>query len=51
MSAIDKDGIIIISLSLLLTILIIVCIKYFKCSNNDFSKISKTINQEKVQLI
>ncbi len=52
MSNIDKQGIIIIIVSLLLTILIIICVKYFKCDKkNDFSTISKTINQEKLNLL
>ncbi len=52
MSNIDKEGIIIIAISLVITIAIILCIKYFKCDKkNDFSIISKKINQEKVQLL
>ncbi len=53
MSNIDKDEIIIIIGSLLITILMGVCIKFIwiRCTTNDFAIISKTINQEKVQLI
>ncbi len=55
MSNIDKEGIIIIAISLVITIAIILCIKCFKCfkcdKKNDFSIISKKINQEKVQLL
>jgi hypothetical protein len=51
--SIDKDEIILIIVSLLITILIIVCIKFIfvRCNNNDFAIISKRINQERVQLI
>ena len=51
--SIDKDEIILIIISLLITILIIVFIKFIfvKCTNDDFAIISKRINQERVQLI
>ncbi len=48
---INKETSIIIVISLLITFVIILLIKYLKCTNKDFSNISKTINQEKVQLI
>ena len=52
MSNIDKEGIIIITISFAITVLIILCIRYFKCSNNnDFSTMSKDINQERMKLI
>lgn len=51
MSNIDKEGILIIIISLLITILFIMCIKcyYYKKSNqNEFNQISKTLNNTNI---
>jgi hypothetical protein len=54
MSNIDKEGIIIIAVSLLICILFVLCIKCFSCHskpNNNFYTISQSLNNEKIRLI
>ncbi len=59
MTIVDKQGIIIIIASILITLLFIICIKYIKCYKskpNDFNQISKVLNNnildnEKTRLI
>ncbi len=58
MSNIDKEGIIIIVASILITLLFIICIKcYYKSKPNDFNQISQSLkninimNNERTRLI
>jgi hypothetical protein len=45
MSNIDKEGIVIIVISLAITVVLLLCIKcYYSNSSNKFSKMSHTIN-------
>lgn len=55
MSNLDKEGIIIILVSILITLLFILCIKcYYKSKPNEFTQISQSLNNtnnEKTRLI